>query len=101
MVGVNAEMNLVLANSVRDAQTQLKGQARFAVAVEAFQTQLLRDLKISNAAAQTYFQKLMETLDGAVQTVIGKITTAAKIVEADVQDLSHVSAAHVFLHNMA
>jgi len=100
MAGVNAEMNFVLANSVEDAHTQLKAQARFAKALGAFQTQLLHDLEMSNAAAQTYFQKLIETLDGAVQTVVAKIVNAAKTVEADVQSLSQVSALHVLLHSM-
>ncbi len=100
MAGINAEMNFALANSLEDAQAQLKAQARFAKALRAFQTQLLRDLDMSNAAAQTYFQKLIETLNGAVQTVIAKITNAAKLVEADVQALSQVGALHVLLHGM-
>lgn len=95
MAEVNADMNLVLADSVQNAHAQLKVQAQFAEAVKAFQAQLLHDLESSNVAARTYFQRLMETLDAAVQTIIAKVTNAAKTAEADVQVLSHVSALHI------
>lgn len=97
MSGVNAEMSFVLADSVDNAHAQLKEQARFAEAVKSFHTQLLHDLESSNALTQTYFHKLIDTLDSAVQTVIARITSAAKIVESDVHSLSNVSTVHVIL----
>lgn len=101
MSGVNAEMSFVLADSVENAHAQLKEQARFAEAVKAFQTQLLHDLESSYASTQTYFHKLIDTLDSAVQTVITRITSAAKIVESDVHSLSNVSTVHVIcLHGL-
>ena len=100
MAVVNAEMNLVLANSVENAHAHLKGQARFAEAVKAFRSQLLRDLDSSNAAAQTYFQQLVDALDSAVQTIIARISTAAQIATEDVRVLGHVSTLDVVLFNM-
>ena len=92
MTEVNSEMNSVLAKSLDDAHLQLKDQARFSEAVKAFQTTLLRDLKISNTEAQTYFRQLIERVDTAMHVVLAKITTAAKVVESDVQGLSRVSS---------
>jgi len=91
MAGVNSEMSSVLLKTIDSAHFQLRAQAKFTEAVKTLQTQLLRDLRASNAEAQTYFQQLMQAVDSAAQTVIGKISISAKVVEADVQGLGHVS----------
>ncbi|KAI9873558.1 MAG: hypothetical protein M1830_010857 [Pleopsidium flavum] len=87
MAGVNSEMNSLLSKTVDNAHLQLRADAKFADAVKTFQTQLLHDLRRSNAEAQTYFEKLMQAMDAVAQTVIGKISTTARAVELDVQGL--------------
>ena len=91
MVKTGSDAESALSMVLKDVNDSLSKQREFAVAIEVFQKQLLQDLEISNSQVQSYFAKLISSMDAATQSIFGKIKSAVDHAESDVIDLRKVS----------
>ena len=92
MIETNADANSALARATKQANTALMQlQDEFALAKQDFQSQLLQDLDISTAKAQSFLERLVKSMDTAVQLAMGKVTSATKDIEANTARLSQVN----------
>lgn len=88
----NAEANAALSRATKEANdglTQL--QNNFALAKQMFQDQLMHDLEVSSTKTQSFFEKLVQGMDTAVQSTISKICLTVRAMESDAGNLSEVS----------
>ncbi|MCJ1273303.1 hypothetical protein MMC21_001093 [Puttea exsequens] len=89
MVETNADANSALAkatNGANMALTQLQND--FAVARQAFQEQLDRDLEISTAKTQTLLERLISNMDSALQSATNKFAAAIHQLDSDTAKIS-------------
>ena len=91
MVETSSGVNSALSKALQESKDRLSQQQDFATAVDVFSKRLLRDLGDSNLEAQTYFRKLLKSMDSATQTFLRKITHSTKEVETNIAGLSQVS----------
>ena len=92
MVETNADANSALVRATTQANAALiQLRHEFAVAQQDFQDQLLQDLDSSTAKAQSFLERLVRSMDTAVQTAVSKVTTVTKDIEASTARLSEVS----------
>lgn len=61
-----------------------------------FQAQLLLDIDVSTAKAQSFLERLVKSMDTAVQTAMSKVSTATKNIEANTARLSEASECELF-----
>jgi hypothetical protein len=95
MVETNADANSALARATNQANTALMQlQDEFTLAKQDFQSQLLQDLDISTAKAQSFLERLVKSMETALQSAMGKVTSATRDIEADTARLSQVSGWH-------
>lgn len=92
MVETNSDVNSALSKALAAANAQLLEQRDFAVAIDSFQKQLLLDLEASGAEAQSFFQKLMESMNVAAQNLLSQFSRVTKEAEMAVAGLSEVSS---------
>ena len=91
MVETSSGVNSALSKALQESKDRLSQQQDFATAVDIFSKQLLRDLRDSNLETQSYFRKLLKSMDSATQTFLRKITSSTKEVETNIAGLSQVS----------
>lgn len=92
MVETSADASTALARATEEgnaALTQL--QFDFALAKKTFQEQLMQDLDASTEKAQSFLQRLVVSMDTAVQTAMSKVISATREVESETAHLSQVS----------
>jgi len=92
MVETNSDVNSALSKALAEANAQLLEQRDFAVAIDSFQKQLLLDLEASGAEAQSFFPKLMESMNVAAQNLLSQFSRVTKEAEMAVAGLSEVSS---------
>ena len=92
MVETNSDVNSALSKALAEANAQLLEQRDFAVAIDSFQKQLLLDLEASGAEAQSFFQKLMDSMNIAAQNLLSQFSRVTKEAEMAVAELSEVSS---------
>ena len=92
VVETDSDVNLALSKALEEANAQLQQQQQFAVALRKFQEQLLQDLNASGMEAQSYFQKMVKSMETAVQNLLGRLSKASKEAEIAVMGLSKVSS---------
>ena len=93
MVEVDAKANSALAKATNQANAILvQLHDEFALARTTFQEQLLQDLNISTGKAQSFLEKLVRSMEIAVQGAISKIASATTSIEIDTARLTDVSA---------
>lgn len=91
MLETNSDVNIALSKALAEANAQLLEQRDFAVAIDSFQKQLLLDLEASGAEAQSFFQKLMGSMNAAAQNLLSQLSRVTKEAEMAVEGLSEVS----------
>lgn len=91
MVETSTDIDSALSNALREVNDGLAEQRSFAVAIKDFEKNLLQDLNTSNSQAQSYFAKLVNSMDTATHSIVAKITSAMQAVESDVSGLREVS----------
>lgn len=83
MVETSADASSALARATNDANTALIHlQSDFALAQKEFQQQLLHDLEASTHKAQSFLERLVSSIDAALQTAIGTVVSATKELES-------------------
>ena len=90
LVSTSSDLDDVLSKALQEAAQRLAQQQDFAKATDLFQGQLLRDLELASEGAQSYFTRLMESMDSVMQTWLGRASSVARAVETDVASLSQV-----------
>ncbi len=91
MVDTNAEANSALARATSQANAALlQLHDEFALAKKTFQEQLTQDLDASTAKAQSFIERLVRSMDSAVQIAMGKLASVTTEIEADTARLSEV-----------
>ena len=91
-VETNANANAALSRAnkeVNDALSQL--QSNFALAMQMFQDQVTQEIEISSTKTQSFFEKLVQGTDAAVQSMLRKIGSTMSAMESDTASLSEVS----------
>ena len=92
IVETNSDVNSALSKALGEANARLLEQREFAVAIDTFQRQLLQDLQATGAEAQSFFQKLIKSIDAAAQNVLSQLSLATKEAATTVAGLSKVSS---------
>ena len=91
MVETQSDTNTALANLAKASLEGLQQlQQDFAVAKQAFQDQLMRDLESSTARMHSYFERMMSGLDSAFQATLSKVKSTMTAVQSDMGSLSKV-----------
>ena len=91
MVDTNAEANSALARATSQANAALlQLHDEFALAKTTFQEQLIQDLVASTAKSQSFVERLVRSMDAAVQTAMSNLASVTREVEADTARLSEV-----------
>lgn len=91
MVETSSDVDATLAMALKDVNDGLSKQREFAAAIKLFQKKLLQDLEISNSQVQSYFARLVNSMDTATQSILSKITYAVDHAESDIINLRQVS----------
>ena len=91
MIETSSNVDSALSNTLREMNDGISEQKTFTVALKRFQKQLLQDLNASNSQAQSYFAKLVNSMDTATQLLLAKIVSARRAVESDMTGLREVS----------
>ena len=92
VVETNANANAALSRAnkeVNDGLSQL--QSNFALAMQIFQDQVTHEIEISSNKTQSFFEKLVISMDAAVQSMLSKLGSTMSAMESDAADLSKVS----------
>ena len=92
MAKATSNMKDALSKALDNAVTQLSQQKDFAATVKGFQHRLLRDLESSTLQSQSYFAKLMERTETAMELMLGKWKTETKNVGLELNKLQNVIA---------
>ncbi len=92
MVETNSDVNSALSKALGEANAHLLEQQKFAVAIDIFHRQVLQDLQASGVEAQTFFQKLMKSIDAAAQNLLSQLSLVTKEAGAAVAGLNEVSS---------
>ncbi|KAL9637662.1 MAG: hypothetical protein Q9164_002067 [Protoblastenia rupestris] len=89
MVETQSDTNTALAHLAKASLEGLQQlQQDFAVAKQAFQDQLMRDLESSTARMHSYFEKMMSGLDSAFQATLSKVKSTMTTIQSDMGSLS-------------
>lgn len=92
MVETSADASTALKRATNEASAAFTSlQADFNSARRTFQEQLMQDLDVSTEKAQSFLQRLVASMDAAVQTAMSKVLSATRKVETESAHLSQVS----------
>ena len=92
MVQNSADASTALARTTNEANAALAQlQSDFALAKKTFQDQLFQDLNASTMQAQTYLERLVNSMNTAVQTTMTKLTSATKEIQSETANLKNAS----------
>ena len=91
IVQTNADANAALSRATKEANDGISQlQSNFALAKQIFQDQLMHDIEVSSTNAQSFFEKLVKGMDGAVQSMLSKFGSTMRAMESDAAKLSEV-----------
>lgn len=91
MVDTHAGANSALARATSQANAALlQLHDEFALAKKTFQEQLTQDLDASTAKAQSFLERLVKSMDTAVQIAMGKLVSMTTEIETNTARLSEV-----------
>lgn len=92
---VNAEANAALSRATKEVNDGLSQvQKNFALARQMFEDQLKHDLEaleVSFTEKQSFLEKLVKSIDTAVQSSLSSIGLTVRAIESDAASLSEVS----------
>ena len=91
MIDTNAEANFALARATSQTNAALlQLHDEFALAKKTFQEQLTQDLDISTAKAQSFLERLVNSMDAAVHTAMNRLASLTTDMETDTARVSEV-----------
>lgn len=89
MIVASSDANSALARASDQANyAVIQLQNDFALAKQGFQDQLVHDLEASTAKTQTLLERLVKSMDTAVQSAMSKMVSATKDIESGTARLS-------------
>ena len=91
MTEVTSDLGMALSIAVNRSTSQITSQKLFAQAVDAFQTQLQKDLVNARNSAEQLFSRLLEEMDIVAQRALSTVATTGQAVEAQYVGLAYVS----------
>jgi len=92
VVETSADASIALGRATDEANVALTQlQLDFTLAKKRFQDELMQDLDASTEKAQSFLQRLVASMDTAVQTAMSKVISATREVESETAHLSQVS----------
>lgn len=90
IVKTSSDVDTQLAMALKDVNDSLSEQRIFAVAIKAFQKQLLHDLEASNSQVMSVFSKISNSMDIVTQSILSKLRSAVDHAELNVIELRNV-----------
>lgn len=100
MAEKTSDMKDALLKALENAAIQFSQQEEFAVKVESFQHRVLKNVDSSNLRSQSYFAKFMESMETAMQMMLGKWNTETKNVSLELSKLQNVNALHSIVYTL-
>jgi len=92
MVETSADASTALGRATNEANAALTQlQFDFTLARKTFRDELMQDLDAATEQAQSFLQRLVASIDAAVQTAISKVISATREVESETAHLIQVS----------
>lgn len=92
MVETSADASTALGRATNEANAALTQlQFDFTLARKNFRDELMQDLDAATEQAQSFLQRLVASMDAAVQTAISKVISATREVESETAHLIQVS----------
>ena len=91
MAQTNSEVHSALSKALQEVSEILSQQSAFATAVQKFQEQLLRDLEGSHGEINSYFAKVMKSIEEVTGSIVSRLSTTIKSVETEVAELNEVN----------
>lgn len=101
MAEASSNMKDALLKALDKAATQLSQQEDFAVTVKGLQRRVLQDLDSSTLQAQSYFSKLTEGMETAMQLMLGKWNTETKNAGVELSKLQNVIAPQSSIYRLS
>lgn len=93
MTEISSDINEALSKALENAADELSQQREFAVAVKAFQKNLMEELDSSSSQAHSYFSALVKSVESVINTMLSNMATSSRDVETDIAGLREVSYA--------
>lgn len=90
MAEASSHMKDALSRALDKASSRLSEQEGFAVTVQGFQRRVLQDFESSSLQAQSYFTKLMDRMETAMQLMLGKWNLSAKDFGVELNEMRNV-----------
>ncbi|KAL9117451.1 MAG: hypothetical protein Q9187_006010 [Circinaria calcarea] len=90
LVSTGSDLDDMLSQTLQDAAQRMVQQRDLAKAIDSFQRQLLRDLELASDETQSYFMRLMESMDSVMQNLLRRVSSVVKVLETDVIGLSQI-----------
>ena len=91
MTQTNSEVHSALSKALQEVSNILSQQSAFATAVQKFQDQLLRDLEGSHGEINSYFAKVMKSIEDVTGSIVHRLSTNINSVETEVANLNKVN----------
>lgn len=92
VVETNANANAALSRANKEANDGLSQlRTNFALAMQMFQDQVTHDVEATFTKTESFFKKLVNNMDAAVQLVLSKTGSTVRDLESDAASLSEVS----------
>ena len=91
MTQTNREVHSALSKALQEVSEILSQQSAFATRVQNFQEQLLRDLDGSHSEINSYFAKVMKSIEEVTGSIVNRLSTTINSVETEVAELNKVN----------
>ena len=91
MIATSSDIEEALNRVLQETDQQYVHRQEFMTAIASFQTSLLQDLEKSRLEAESYFAKLLKSIDFTMKNLMSKVSSAVKAAETEITGLSEVS----------
>ena len=91
MTQTNREVHSALSKALQEVSEILSQQSAFATGVQNFQEQLLRDLDGSHSEINSYFAKVMKSIEEVTGSIVNRLSTTINSVATEVAELNKVN----------
>ena len=91
MTQTNREVHSALSKALQEVSEILSQQSAFATRVQNFQEQLLRDLDGSHSEINSYFAKVMKSIEEVTGSIVNRLSTTINSVATEVAELNKVN----------
>lgn len=90
MTATSGDVHSALSGTLKEMNNELLRQKEFAIAVQAFQQNVSRDLDHSRNEVSSYLAKFVGRMDEITQSLVNRLLTAVKGAETDIAGLNEV-----------